>query len=577
LNDELALIFDAPLDPESVSGRSVQLRGEDGRRVEGRWRVDGRKLEFSPAPVLAPDLSDGGFRPGETLDLVVVGFPSPAALRSDDGRWLEDSKRLRYQVIPAGAGQVGFLFDDATPSRGKPLEGSPLDPGFPLGPALKPGAPLVLRCAEPINPASLDASALRLTTSDDRPMSETNIRLELLQNFDDEQLDGVEQSNALLAVHFEPELPPADYRLYEVSQRGALTDFRDNPVSWSLRMGLPFRVGGQVDTSDYSLDFVDDVVAVPLAVEGADGTAHWANDGRVRVHYPAAAGDGRDGGFVLDGTPLATEDLHTTSLRLDAGVEQVLPASGLVILRAQGRIELSGRLVRRGDEGRAIPNMFDALPEAQVPERTLSEFLESAREQDPDWTVIVAGGDLVLDGTLELDGPLLLVCGGRLRGRRLPELTGSGARQLWVLGDGGFDLEVNMGRDERDRPAPLVLDEPTRNLLRTPLVFCAVSSPLPLRIEPERWREPEAIGRGHRGPSGPHGDWAVHFLPRVLELDPIPRAALARTPWEVGESTCRVVLELTLQPARVRPDGTLDPERWDPPFIDRVRLVWAPR
>ncbi len=566
LNEEVTVLFDAPLDPGSVTRLAAELRASDGRLAEGTWRVDGRQLEFSPAPVRARDLGDGGFRPGERLTLTLRGYPSAAALRARDGRWLGATVSVPLEVVPRD--QEGFLFYDATPGYGKPIEVRPTDPGFALGPPLAPGAPLWLRCSEPLDPTSLFDEDFRVEPEDTRLDVSRRVRLELVQNFDDEQVAGRNETRALLAVHFESTLPAGGYTLHFQGRPGSLTDFRGFPVARRLAgtpTGLRFRVG---EPDELDLDFVDDDEAVPLVVEGSDGTAYWSDDGRVRVRYPRAAGSGAAGRVELGGAPLPSADLHAVRLTLPRERECVLPERGLVVLRAQGRVELAGRLVRR--TGGGAPRMFPPLGRTAVP-RTLTEFLAAAEAESPAWTVIVAGGDLVVDGVLDFDGPLLLVAGGRVRGVGEVRLAPEAAEQLWILGEGDFATDFRSAfRTPPRRASALEIDPPLANVLVEPLVFSIVSSPLPRRQQVGRWREQAAVGGGGQG------RWRVLFAPSELPVAPaVPRGLLTDVPWEQAEpGPCRLAVELTLEPA---PGGPAEPTpRWDPPFVDRVHLAWSP-
>ena len=64
----------------------------------------------------------------------------------------------------------------------------------------------------------------------------------------------------------------------------------------------------------------------------------------------------------------------------------------------------------------------------------LSEWLADVAVADPAWTVVIAGGDLVVRGSIEVGTPLLLVAGGRIRvyGR-----VRAAEDQLRLLGRGG--------------------------------------------------------------------------------------------------------------------------------------------
>ncbi|MEZ6014125.1 MAG: hypothetical protein R3F49_03350 [Planctomycetota bacterium] len=587
LNEEFTLIFDGVLDPSTVNRHTLSLRGAGGREAAGDWKVvNGTALEFSPAPILERDLTGGGFEPGEQLELILRGFPAPSGLRSLDGRWLIGSQRIHLRVVDRDA--PGFMFHDATPNRSSPLKWRQNDPGLPLGRPLEPGEPLVLECLEPIDPSSLDDEYFWIF--DERLAVAFPVRLELLRNFDDEQVATTLEPRALLALHLEQSsgrpLEPGTYTLKGGVGAGSRppTDFRGGTVARLPHEGLKVIVGSEEQRDEVALEFVEDQDALPLVLEGSDGTAFWSSDGRVSVRYPAAAGDGSAGRVTLEGRPLEQRDLRATRLDLPAGVVQDLPAEGLVVLRAQGRMELTGRL-RRRVEGAAPRPMFERGLGGPKVRQGLSQFLAAAAQEDAPWTVIIAGGDLVIDGVVEVDSPTLLVAGGRVRGGGHVTLDGAAQKQLWILGEGGFDATLDPPRRMPPSRAPgLDMDAPLENPLREPLVYSVVSSPLPRNETPGRWREHEAIG------GGTEGEWLVHFAPRELPPgDVVGRSVLVSRPWELPSGACRVVIELRIlaRPgagASAGPDGVLDPPApaglampWDPPFVDRVRLAWSPR
>jgi hypothetical protein len=443
----------------------------------------------------------------------------------------------------------------------------------------------VLSCPEPIDPTSLHDAAFSVDAVGQGEGAK--VRLKLLRNFDDDQVEGDWESRALLALEFDRVLAPGTYQVFYDNRLGSVTDFRGNFVGmWLWRNPVTFRVGFEEDQGETTLDFIDDRDALPLVIEGSDGTAHWSDSGRVTIRYPAAAGHGVLGALELTGAGLPAQDLHTTRITLAPNVEQGLTGAGLVVLRAQGRIELSGRLVRRA--GAPAQPMFPPLASlvSNPPRRTtLTDFLERAEADGSTWTVIVAGGDLVVDGTLEVDTPLLLVSGGRVRGLGSIKPTGAARDQVWQLGDGSFESKFQSPEHAAPRPAPaLVMDAPLVNNLRTSLVYSVVSSPQPRRSPPGTWIELEAICR-------PPAQARVHFAPRDLEIgDTVRRAVLAVRPWELGgDGPCRVVIELLIGPALAPDDAQGQPQAWtppleiddgrlppwDPPFVDRVRLVWS--
>jgi hypothetical protein len=291
-----------------------------------------------------------------------------------------------------------------------------------------------------------------------------------------------------------------------------------------------------------------------------DGTAFWDESGRVELRYPAAAGDGRDGAVVLAGVE-ARPDVHATGLTLAANTTcNLAPGPGLRILRAQGRMVLSGSLQRGGTpEGSAARADMKLRAEDHEPGRTaLTHWLEEQISSDPDWTVIIAGGDLVIDGTLKVDTPLLLVAGGQIRAIG----TGSVSAlkdQTWLLGGGGgWSLYLTAS------PAELLfIDAPLRNELRLPLRYAVVSQPVPNTDRISRWISVEADGRPRRGHESAWGSWSVRYL--SADHPSLEAAATVDHPDLLPQvQPVKIWIELEVRP------GPL----WEPPFVDYVLLRW---
>ncbi|MEL6904175.1 MAG: Ig-like domain-containing protein [Planctomycetota bacterium] len=600
LNGEVRITFDATLDPTTVTDDSVRLVDLDtGARARGEWRIDGRMLRFVPDGVTQRDLSDGAFRPGARLRVELGGFPRVSALRDVDGRVLRSPLVAEYAVVPASAESP---FVDASPGYSAPLRLRRADPGAPEASALGHDEPLLIACDEPLDPRSLDPERFELVRIDDaggggptdpggaEPERVAVRALQLVQNAPPSS----EGTSALLRVV--PGRPfdvrewagPFPYELQLAPGRTdpGLRDFSGGVPPWRPIRFLVARFGDAVapeSADSYSFEFDDPSDFAPLADSTVEGTAHWGRSGRVEVRFPRAAGDGRDGEVVLGGGTLADEDVHATRLTVPAGEEVVLAGEGLVVLRAQGRLDLDGRVVRRLPEGVDAPAMWNAVEvrtrRAAADAATLTDWLAEARSTGVPWTVFVAGGDVVIGGDVDLDTPLLIVAGGRVRGR-VPPRTASG--QLWVLGLGGFE---GRGRGPRaSNPAPpLVLDPPIVNPLRSPLTLVAYSSPVPKAATPRRWRRPEVVSR-----DGAHGAVDIGFVAAELPRVDLPGDEGARGAWlqdagqairfpepmgVVGGTTpspgarVRLRIELRVLPAPAA--------LWDPPFVDRVHLAWT--
>jgi hypothetical protein len=200
-----------------------------------------------------------------------------------------------------------------------------------------------------------------------------------------------------------------------------------------------------------------------------------------------------------------------------------------------------------------------------VAAETLSAWLEKERGIDANWTVLVAGGDLEISGTLTTTTPLLLVAGGRIRVSGKVECklgTSEVAGGVFLLRDGG-GLEI----DPKPSTAPLVIDEPQGgNPLRKKLRFAALSGPIPQRGGVLRWYPPESSG----SPDSTSGAWRIRFVPELAstptgatDLHPVDSPALLDPPGPV-----QFLVELEVEPAGERARA------WNPPWVDYVHLSW---
>jgi hypothetical protein len=87
LNQVLGFLFSEPVDPQSLTPASLQVReGPDfGATVEGTFRISGSAVYFEPVLPGLCDLSDSGFKPDTHYRVTLVGSPETFALRRDDG------------------------------------------------------------------------------------------------------------------------------------------------------------------------------------------------------------------------------------------------------------------------------------------------------------------------------------------------------------------------------------------------------------------------------------------------------------------------------------------------------------
>ena len=543
LNEPLTLHFSAPVDQASVTRESLRVRSVDGAQpAEGRIEVMDETVRFIPDLPRRPDLSDAGFRAGTRYEVEVRGFPYPDGVRSEDGRPLVATYRWSFDTaMPADDDQRVQLFDDRTPGWAAPLR--PRTLSVPLD------QPILLECEEPIDPRTLGAAGFQL-----RPEGTgERIRLDarLAANSDAGERPG--QGRTVLELRPRAPLEPRIYLLGQA--RGGLRDFGGNPVLLHGDRTLELRI--QVVPAGPSELHVETFLGTagrsPVAVPGVDGTAHWAGDGLVRVRLPAAAGDGGAGRVELDGT-VEDADVHAVSLHVPPDATATLSAGGLVVLRAQGSLVIDGRLERAQAGPAALGELEPAVDE------TLSSWLARAGELDAGWTVLVAGGDLVVRGELEVDGPLLLVAGGMLRIPASGRVS-SGSGYVRLLGSGGGPgLPSTAGR------LALEIDEPSMNPLREPLSFAVLSGPIPATGGVTRWVDSFVEGETREG------GYEVFFVPDAPSYDePFDEWGAQAHAAGLGDaSRLRILVRLEVVPPA--PDAAGAP--WRPPVVDDVILVF---
>ncbi len=562
LNERLQLDFSERIDPTSVHARSARVLpvGNGSARAaaaRGRWEVAGRRLTFTPAAVLARDLSDGGYRPGQRYRVELAGFPRPEGLRGESGAPLARSVRWEFQVVDVTDGGLGFVFEDASLEVARPLT--------PLATEVGARGPILLEGGEPLDPSTLfgeDFVLERSPSRDRRDRRRIPLRARLLEH---------EGGGALVELLPEEPLDAEErYRLYMLPG-SRLRDYGGHPVLllWPSG-GVPYEIQARAAASAkldaYFEEFFGTENRSLEAVPGADGSAWWGDSGRVEVRFPAAAGDGRDGRLSLAGDE-ARADLHAQHLAVPAGDElRLSDRPGLVVLRAQESLQVEGQLTRGAGDGELDFRKGESL----------SAWLERCAREGRTATVLVAGGDLVVRGSISVEGPLLLVAGGRIRVGTRNSIRAS---RLCYLGEGGGVDYLNLPTDRilLATRAPLSVDPPRFNALAEPLLYAVRSSSIPHHGRAARWHPPEWKGDpgaglirvryvGERDPPGGGAEVIVAdpvllgdcpTLRLQIELAILPASTLAVAGWWAG-----LELEESL--------------RWDPPWVDAVELAWDP-
>jgi hypothetical protein len=586
-----------------VTDASVRIRASDGRPARGTFSVEGRALKFTPAPVLGRDLADGGYAPGTVYQVELRGFPAVDGLRGTQGEPLESTYRFEFKTVALE--DQGLMFVDPAPEQTKPLSlfpppASAAESRYTIG----TDDLLYLASAKPIDPRTIGEDQFHLVSLGRDAAPRVELRARLVENENEAQrLAAPAGANDPAAWEREPRaaliaLTPG--RKLEVGKWmlvfGASDPAEVRPMDFSAhvlvnpgRFAREIEVkerGAQTHDGELRLDFLDRNLQSPVALPGVDGTACWEK-GRVSVRYPAAAGDG-SGGDVKLSTQCDETDVQALDLELEKeGTCSLSAEPGLVVLRCQSRMQIGGKLRRAtakriAERKRSGSGQGDTPPDGDLgftegdlalstPGRTaavhetLSDWLERMRAQNRNCTVLIAGGDLVIDSAAEvvLDTPLLLVAGGIVRIEGSVRVT-SGS--VYVLGEGG-GLSVEPTKQNANL---LKMDPPlAMNPLVRELHVAVLSSPLPSRGTVAAWKRAETGAYPQPSPQAPLSRWKVSFvheigvMPKSLaELDPV-EDPIALDP--VGP--IQVLIEMWMSPGGA----------FDPPFVDYVNLLWDQR
>ena len=507
----------------------------------------------------------------------LLGFPHPNALRARDGRPLSASLEWSLRV--------------ADPARGEQLFSDPDLGQFDLlaleRDRLGEGEVLVLLSSEPLDPRSFTDGPSGLELQAPGAGSEAPLRLPLRGVLTHNDVDGAR-------VELWPLSPAGDGLPVSLEPRSYFlahseptqltlpwTDLGGNPARLLVaaanlpikvtsrargpeRRSLTFEFGGDEELTPELPDRVPQGSTAGGPVDGSGAR----QAGTLGVRFPLAAGTGREGDVRLS-QPHGELPARVEAWRLtqEPGASGQFSDRGLVIWRAQGRLQLSGNLRRRvqpsdlqplevesDDSWQARLALADPARLASAPEFTagasLTSFLADAEEQDPPWTVLIAGGDLWIDGNLDLDGPLLIVAGGRVR------ITGEvRASEIW-------SNELLSGVIPA-RELPLRMDPPEFNPLAGPVLYALSSSWLPAPPDGGRWSGARVAA--HYG----HGRVWIEYEgqsgrgTQVAEYGPVDDPRFLA---EFERLRFTVWFEMSAAGPRREP--------WDPPYLDRLDLLW---
>lgn len=577
LNEPLVVHFSQNLDPRSITQRTVRVVDERGNEVDGALEVVGRRLSFEPALPIDRALATGSFRAGSAYTLELLGFPRVDALRGRDGAPLSRTFRARFSTADAES-ERPFL-DDA-PDRAALLSFEDT--------RAEAGAPWALVCDQALDPRTVNDDLFVLVPRS--RLERIRVRSRLVENVAGRariELMPVDAAGVPLLLGI------GEHSLLADSGAASLRDLGGSqvPIPW---LALPLGALLVVEPvrpppagPRFLESFTSSQLATPRAVAGAVGEARWEGDGRVRLRFPASAGDGSDGPLELR-TSAERSSWNATSLVVPADAVVELPSTGCVVVAAQGTLEIDGQVVRRvqtGEAGRRDGEApqewlrrFDRSPDFGVGRirfevgESLSAFVERARADERPITIFVAGGDIVVRGEIDADGPCVLVAGGRVRvpGRVV-------ASEAWLSEPHSRSSVI-----ASIKTLPIEIDEPDENPLATEQTWSIVSGPIGAGGALRRWRAARVLGHplpsatgGTSGADGlgtgaPQGRFDVRYLGtrrtsdgQSVDIGPVADVRLLE-----DCETLRLLVDLTV-PARGE-----QPTPWDPPWLDEVELVW---
>ncbi|MBI3819135.1 MAG: hypothetical protein HY286_10625 [Planctomycetes bacterium] len=391
LNRSLIFQFRGGLiDPASVQAGGIKIEEDNAPAVSGGKRAIGKfevsndnRVVFTPRLASKPDLTDGGFLPGKRYRVVIGGFPHASGIRSTLGNTLEASRVFHFSTIAEGRD----LFDDpAAPQRAAVTTDHGVDFGT-NGIAeihVESGARLILHITKPLRPDTVVASNFTVRTG---------LRGELKLPFEVKLFNDEPGAR----VEFEMKTPPDTTYPALVEIDPAVTDLGGGGLNGPLGSRFLWVTEQRnVVPSPVIQEFLSSVEFEKDDTNDNRGAhAAWQGDGRLSVHFPRLAGDGSDGAVSLTGNGTIPARVQATKLDIPKAA-QVKAVSGTQ-LSSQGNISISGSLRIVKDEDAAIPGDYDLgiPPGIDV--------------------LVVAGGDLEIDGSIQGAASVLLAAGGSVR------------------------------------------------------------------------------------------------------------------------------------------------------------------
>jgi hypothetical protein len=344
LNRPIIIEFTSPVDPTSVTPQTLRVRTlpQGATQVEGEVEVDGDRVAFYPRLPTSSDLGDSGLRAGESYEVRVIGHPEANPIRDLDGRGLVETYAVTFQTATA----ADSLFYDTHPEEPPHVRSvTPIDGAEEIA----HDTPIEIRFNEPIHPASVTASYVRLLLVE-RPVGNPVDRIRPIRG-----TLSLAQDRDAASVRFHPMFPLADDARYRIEVQHRVTDLAGNDCT-PFSSTFTVRDEAPID-GEFVLAFGDGSEA--FRDDGAT-TASWNVDrpGALSGLFTAGGGDGTDGDFLPDeDVTLSSDDrpdgiYNFRRFEVPAHVTVRLVGSRPVTLRAIRGMRIDGTLDASGGKGR---------------------------------------------------------------------------------------------------------------------------------------------------------------------------------------------------------------------------------
>lgn len=181
LNEKLVFKFSQPVDPSSINQENLTIFDRQGNRPPGHIQIgpEGREILFVPKAVLSRELDDGGYKPGETYEVRISGFPRSNVVRSMSGRGLGEGYRSSFRVLDPKTLPENRSSPFEDENTAQPFQERAVEPII--------GQPLLIYFSKPVRPDTVRDEHFRLLENPN-PMQRNSrlipVKARLIENLD---------------------------------------------------------------------------------------------------------------------------------------------------------------------------------------------------------------------------------------------------------------------------------------------------------------------------------------------------------------------------------------------------------